>query len=68
VRDDLDVALPLRRLHELVTAGLVGGIAPSHYSFQGYLLDPTEFLIESVPAMVEQMLREAVDAVVFVPV
>jgi len=65
---DLDVALPLRRLDELVRAGFVGSIAPSHYSFQGYLLDPREFLSTSVPAMVEQMKREAVDAVVFVPV
>jgi D-proline reductase (dithiol) PrdB len=65
---DLDVALPLRRLDELVRAGFVGRVAPSHYSFQGYLLDPTEFLTTSGPAMVEQMKREAVDAVVFVPV
>jgi D-proline reductase (dithiol) PrdB len=68
VHYDLDVALPLRRLDELVRAGLVGGVAPSHYSFQGYLLDPTEFLATSVPAMVEKMKREAVDAAVFVPV
>jgi D-proline reductase (dithiol) PrdB len=68
LQQDLDVALPLRRLDELVHAGVVGGVAPSHYSFQGYLLDPAEFLVTSVPAMVEQMKREAVDAVVFVPV
>jgi hypothetical protein len=43
-------------------------VAPSHYSFQGHLLDPAEFLVTSVPAMVEQMKREAVDAAVFVPV
>ncbi len=66
--EDLDVALPLRRLDDLVRDGLVGRAAPSHYSFQGYLLDPTEFLARSVPAMIEQMKREAVDAVVFVPV
>lgn len=68
LQQDLDVALPLRRLDELVRAGVVGGVAPSHYSFQGYLLDPTEFLATSVPAMVEQMKRERVDAAVFVPV
>lgn len=68
LHQDLDVALPLQRLDELVRAGLVGSVAPSHYSFQGYLLDPTEFLATSVPAMVEQMKREAVDAAVFVPV
>ena len=65
---DLDVALPLRRLDELARAGFVGRVAPSHYAFQGYLFDPAEFLATSVPAMVEQMKRETVDAVVFVPV
>ena len=68
LQQDLDVALPLRRLGELARAGFVGRVAPSHYSFQGYLLDPAEFLATSVPAMLEQMKREAVDAVVFVPV
>ena len=66
--EDLDVALPLRRLDELVRAGFVRRAAPSHYSVQGYLLDPAEFLATSVPAMIEHMKREAVDTVVFVPV
>ncbi len=66
--EDLDVALPLRRLDELARAGFVGRAAASHYSFQGYLLDPAEFLATSVPAMVTQMKHEAVDAAVFVPV
>src|SRR5262245_53829750 len=50
--EDLDVALPLRRLDELARAGFVGRAAPSHYSVQGYLLDPREFLATTVPAMV----------------
>jgi D-proline reductase (dithiol) PrdB len=68
LEDDLDVALPLARLGELVSMGLVGRSAPSHYSFMGYLLDPTEFLASTVPAMVAGMQREGVDAAVFVPV
>jgi hypothetical protein len=65
---DIDVALPLRRLEELTRDGVVGCVAPSHYSFQGYLLDPTEFLATSVPAMVAQMKAESVDVALFVPV
>ena len=68
IYDDLDVALPLRRLVELEAEGLIGRSAPSHYSFMGYLLDPTEFLDVSVPAIIEQMRRESVDLAVFVPV
>ena len=68
LQQDLDVVLPLRRLAEAEAEGRIGRVAPSHYSFMGYLLDPTEFLEHSVPAMIERMRVEAVDAAVFVPV
>jgi D-proline reductase (dithiol) PrdB len=66
--EDLDCVLPLTRLEELVAAGEVGEVAPSHYSFMGYLLRPDEFLRTSVPAIVERLKGEAVDAVLLVPV
>jgi D-proline reductase (dithiol) PrdB len=68
IHEDLNVAFPLARLAELEREGRVGRSAPSHYSFMGYLLDPTEFLAATVPAMIEQMKREDVDGAVFVPV
>jgi D-proline reductase (dithiol) PrdB len=68
LEQDLDVVLPLRRLGELEGEGIIGSAAPSHYSVQGYLLDPTEFLATSVPAIAELMKRDAVDAAVFLPV
>lgn len=68
LQHDLDVALPLRRLAEAEAEGRIGRVAPSHYSFMGYLLDPTEFLERSVPAMIDRMRAEAVDAAIFVPV
>lgn len=36
--------LPLRRLQERAADGLVGGVAATHYSFMGYILQPTELL------------------------
>lgn len=68
IAEDLNVALPLERLDELEGDGRIGRSAPSHYSFMGYLLDPTRFLAESVSAMIASMRAEDVDAVVFVPV
>lgn len=65
---DLDVGLPLRRLAELEAERFIGATAPSHYSVQGYLFDPTEFLVTSVPAIVHRMKEEGVGAAVFVPV
>ena len=64
---DLDCVLPLRRLEEAQRAGVIGSVAPSHYSFMGYLLDAEEFLTETVPKIVAQMKSEEVDAAVLIP-
>ncbi|MGC4119482.1 MAG: glycine/sarcosine/betaine reductase selenoprotein B family protein [Myxococcales bacterium] len=64
---DLDCVLPLRRLEEAAQAGLVGSVAPSHYSFMGYLLDLRQFLADSVPRMIARMKSEEVDAALLVP-
>jgi len=64
---DLNCLLPLERLADLADAGAVGRSAPSHYSFMGYILDPTELLEQSIPAIVRRLRDEAVDAVVLVP-
>ncbi|MCP4602530.1 MAG: hypothetical protein GY847_18775 [Proteobacteria bacterium] len=65
---DLNCVLPLKRLSELVEAGKVGEIAPSHYSIMGYILDETELLEQTAPKIVSQLKEESVDAVVLVPV
>ena len=52
---DLDVVLPMRRLAELSREGVVGRPAPTHYSLMGYILEPTELLEKTVPALVERM-------------
>lgn len=66
--EDLDCVLPLRRAEELRAEGVLGEVAPTHYSFMGYLLRPEEFLATSVPAMIERLRDERVDAVLLVPV
>lgn len=66
---DLNVALPLDRLRELVAAGEVGSVAPSHYSIMGYQgSDTTALERESAPAIAEAMRREEVDLALLVPV
>jgi D-proline reductase (dithiol) PrdB len=64
---DLDVVLPMRRLAELSREGVVGRPAPTHYSLMGYILEPTELLEKTVPALVERMRAESVDAAALVP-
>jgi D-proline reductase (dithiol) PrdB len=68
VEKDLDCVLPLERAAELAAAGVVGDLAPTHFTFMGYLLKPEVFLRTSVPAMIERMHGEDVDVVLLVPV
>jgi D-proline reductase (dithiol) PrdB len=65
---DLNVALPLQRLAELVAAGEVGSMAPSHYSVMGFQPDATAQLMESAPAIAELMKAEGVTGAVLAPV
>jgi D-proline reductase (dithiol) PrdB len=64
---DLDVVLPMRRLAELASDGVVGRVAPTHYSTMGYILDPTELVEKTAPAIAEHMRAEGVDAAALVP-
>jgi D-proline reductase (dithiol) PrdB len=65
---DLDVVLPMRRLAELACLGIVGRPAPTHYSTMGYILEPTELVERTAPAIAASMREEGVDAAVLVPV
>ena len=65
---DLDVVLPMRRLAELAGEGVVGRPAPTHYSTMGYILEPTELVETTAPAIAACMRDERVDAALLVPV
>lgn len=67
-RRDLNCVLPLQRLAELEASGEIGSVAPRHYSFMGYTLDPTTLLEESTPSMVRLLQEDQVDLVVLVPI
>jgi D-proline reductase (dithiol) PrdB len=64
---DLDVVLPMRRLTELSRQGLVGSPAPTHYSVMGFILEPTELVQKTAPAIAERMRADHVDAAALVP-
>jgi len=66
--EDLDSVLPLTRLQELATQGVIGAVAPSHYSIMGFLLKPQEMLERSLPRIIESLKTEGVDLALLVPV
>jgi D-proline reductase (dithiol) PrdB len=66
---DLDVALPVDRLRELVAAGVVGAMAESHYSVMGYQgADTTALETRSAPEIAAAMRSEEVDLALLAPV
>ncbi len=66
---DLNVVLPVDRLRELVTDGLVGGVAPRMYSFMGHVDGAhVRTLMETTAPEVARRLRaDGAEAVVLTP-
>jgi D-proline reductase (dithiol) PrdB len=68
IQQDINCALPVKRLVELEASGDIGHAAPSHYSFIGYTCQPERLLDESVPEIIRKLRDETVDVVVLVPI
>ncbi len=69
IERDLNVALPVDRLRELVEAGEVGSMAEHHYSIMGFQGNDTTALVgESAPAIAQAMKSEEVDLALLAPV
>jgi D-proline reductase (dithiol) PrdB len=69
IEADLNVALPVDRLRELVAAGRIGAVAESHYSIMGYQgNDRGELERVSAPAIAQAMVSEEVDIALLAPV
>jgi len=66
---DLNVALPLEPLRALVEQGLVGALAPTHYSTMGFQGNDTSVLeTKSAPEIAARMKGEQVDLALLAPV
>ncbi len=69
IERDLNVALPVDRVRELVTEGVVGALADSHYSIMGYQgSDSSTLETESAPQIADAMRSEEVDLALLAPV
>lgn len=63
---DPQVLLPLSHLREMVTEGRIGKLTPM-VSFMGYQPDVSRLLDETIPAILEIVKDEQVDAALLVP-
>jgi D-proline reductase (dithiol) PrdB len=69
IERDLNVALPVDRLRELAEEGLVGEVAPTHYSIMGFQGNDTSQLeTKSAPEIAAAMKSEEVDLALLAPV
>ena len=69
IERDLNVALPLDRLRELVKQGVVGSMADTHYSTMGFQgNDSSQLVNETAPAIAAAMKSEEVDLALLAPV
>jgi D-proline reductase (dithiol) PrdB len=69
ILQDLNVALPLDRLRELCSEGIVGSVAESHYSIMGYQgKDTTALEQKSAAEIAARMRSEEVDLALLAPV
>ncbi len=65
---DINCIFPIDRLRELAAEGVIGEVAPHHYSgFMGRIYVRTAVMNEAAPALARKLREESVDAFVLVP-
>jgi D-proline reductase (dithiol) PrdB len=64
---DLEAVFPLQTLRGLVEDGLVGCLAPRHFSFMGAIHDPTPLVENMAPEVAGKLVEDHVDIVLLTP-
>ncbi len=64
---DLDAVFPIWTLRGLVEEGLVGELAPRHFSFMGAIHDPTPLVERTAPELAGRLVEDGVDVVLLTP-
>ena len=65
---DKNLALPLDRLKSLAQEGVIGEVAPRHFSFMGSIAAPGRLIAQTAPEVARELAADAVDAVLLTPV
>lgn len=68
ITQDRNLALPLDRLRELAAAGVVGRVAPRHFSLMGSITSPESLIERSAPEIAAHLADDGVDTVLLTPV
>ncbi|MBI4591428.1 MAG: hypothetical protein HY725_21585 [Candidatus Rokubacteria bacterium] len=65
---DMNTIFPLERLVELEAAGVIGRLAPTHYSTMGYVTRAADLAAGTAPGIASRMKTEGVDVALVIPV
>jgi D-proline reductase (dithiol) PrdB len=68
IASDKNLALPLDRLKALVEEGVIGSLAPRHFSFMGSIAAPGRLMATTAPEVARMLLEDEADAVLLTPV
>lgn len=68
ISSDRNLALPLDRLHSLAAEGIIGSVAPRHFSFMGSIAAPGRLIADTAPEVARALADDQVDAVLLTPV
>ena len=68
ITTDKNLALPLDRLKSLAEDGVIGSVAPRHFSFMGSIAAPGRLIENTAPETARMLLEDEVDAVLLTPV
>jgi D-proline reductase (dithiol) PrdB len=67
VQQDMNAEIPIERLREFETNGIIGQLNPVFWSFSGFIPDAARISDELVPALLERVNRYEVQAALLVP-
>src|SRR5215469_7484441 len=61
ITSDKNLALPLDRLKSLAEEGVIGSVAPRHFSFMGSIAAPGRLIATTAPEVARLLLEDRVD-------
>lgn len=64
---DINITFPIDRMRELAARGVIGSLAPNHYSFMGALRDCTVVAEQTGPEVAQRLKAEGADLVFLTP-
>jgi D-proline reductase (dithiol) PrdB len=67
VKQDMNAQVPLTRLFEFEQNGIIGQLNPVFWSFCGFIPDAARFVDETIPKLIERIMRYEVQAALLVP-